>query len=355
MHFARTLVVAAIGGLFGPALDAQNVAYYGNASPTTGALNAYPMGKEGIRSQQLIPGSVFGGLPVVINDLYFNSAPWTTNSVFLSQVYYDDIEIRMSSTSVTSLTNDWAVNAPLPTTVYRGPLLVDFEGDAWSPIGMPGYYVWVPLAPGDNLVVDIIIWSVADTGAQQPDSAGHFWYLRTDTNTGLQRAVRDGWVYNQQSIVQAVDTYGAKMGFLLFDGQFVPHVGSCPGSSGSTPKIEATPGTWPQPNSSFDVLLSDGPSNSIAALMLSLETNNYLGVQLPFDMGAIGAPGCTMWQGTEVAFSPVATGAFGSATHTLQFPNGFPLGVNFYGTWLTLDPTANALGIVPSGFATMSL
>lgn len=354
MHAARLLAVV-LGCLVASKLAAQNVVYYGNPSTTTGTINAYPMGEEGIRTQQLIPGSVFGGVVAVINDIYFASAAWTSGVSPGTQVYYDDIEIRMSSTSANALTNDWATNMPMAQTVYRGPLLVKFEANAWSPIGLPQSYVWIPFGPNDNLVVDFIIWSVADTGAHQPDGLGHFWYLRTDTATGLERAASNNWTAAQSPTAQAVDDYGAKIGFLLFDGQFVAHEGTCPGSSGATPTIGAQPGTWPIANATFDVELTGGPANSVAALVLSTETSNYLGVSLPFDMTILGATACTMWHGLEVALPGVPTNGAGAATYTLAFPSNFPGGVRFYGTWLTLDTAANTFGIVPSGFATMSL
>ncbi|MFN3242874.1 MAG: hypothetical protein ACE37K_15340 [Planctomycetota bacterium] len=353
MQIARILTAAALGALLSASLGAQNVVYHGNTSTTTGGPNAYPLGKEGIRCQQLIPGSVFGGLPSVINDVYFNMSNY--GGLAGTQIYFDDIEIQMSSTPSQSLSSDYAANMPFAQLVYRGPLLVNLTGDAWSPIGLPLSYVFVPFSPTDNLVVDFTIWSVADSGAMTPNSLGHYVYFRTDTNLGIERAVTTDWTTLQPTTAQAVDDYGAKMGFLLFDGQFVAHLGSCPGSSGAVPRIGAQPGTWPVANSTFDVELTDGPSNSLAALVLSLETTNYLGVPLPFDMAPIGAAGCTFWHGSEVAFAPVLTDVNGAATQPLVFPAAFPGGIRFYGSWLTLDANANALGIVPSGFATMSL
>ncbi|MCK5941227.1 MAG: hypothetical protein KAI24_04585, partial [Planctomycetes bacterium] len=216
-------------------------------------------------------------------------------------------------------------------------------------------YVWVPLAPGDNLVVDFTIWSVADTGSQTPDSQGHYWYFRIDSSFNLPRAHATNYTTSLPANASGVDSFGAKLGFLLWDGQFVAHEGSCAGSSGAVPTIGANAGTWPQTNSSFDVTLTDGPANSFASLILSTETSNHLGVPLPLDMGVLGATGCTFWQGWEVALPGVATDALGGATTTLQFPPAFPTNIRFYGTWITLDGNANAFGIVPSGFATMSL
>ncbi|MCK5940830.1 MAG: hypothetical protein KAI24_02575, partial [Planctomycetes bacterium] len=83
-------VAAALTSWLGCCLPAQNVVYHGNQTPNVGSLNAYPLGKVGIRVQQLIPGTLFGGVPTLINDIYFNSAPWTSGVATGSQIYYDD-------------------------------------------------------------------------------------------------------------------------------------------------------------------------------------------------------------------------------------------------------------------------
>ena len=51
----------------------------------------------------------------------------------------------------------------------------------------------------------------------------------------------------------------------------------------------------------------------------------------------------------------VLTDPTGNATTTLAMPAGPFNGVRLHGTWLCLDPAANAFGLVPSGFATMIL
>jgi len=338
--------------LLGGALAAQNVAYHDDPDPTTGSNNSFPFGSEGVRTQQLIPGSVLGSTPAVINDLLVNPSVAGSPPVPSSQVFYGDFEIRMGTTQLTQLTTVWANNVSNPTTVYRGPLLVDFVRDTWVPLGLPNSYLWSP-QPGDNLVVDFICWDVIDTGAVQPGTNGYFMDLRRSPSNSISRAYKLGWTNGQPSSASGVDGFGIKLAFLLDDGAFVPHAGACAGSNGLVPRIAATPGTWPMAGQPFDVLLRDGPGSSAAALVLGFETANHLGVALPYDMAPLGAAGCRFWHGWEAFLAPVATDALGDATFSLQFGPFWPAQTRLYGTWLTLDAVANAFGVVPSGFATM--
>ncbi|MCK5942498.1 MAG: hypothetical protein KAI24_11045 [Planctomycetes bacterium] len=345
---------ALLCALLGASLCAQNIVYHDDPNPTTGGGNAFPFGSEGVRTQQLIPGSVLGSIPVVINDLFVNPRVSSNPAYQSSQVYYGDFEIRMGATQLTTLTNDWATNMPNPTTVYRGPLLVNFVKDAWVPLGLPNWYLWLA-QPGENLVIDFICWDVLDTGAVPPTVNNYFMDMHRSPTSSISRAYRLGWTTNQQATSAGVDGAGIKLGLLLNDGVFVSHEGTCAGSSGQVPKISANPGSWPIAGQPYDVFLTDGPPNSFAAVVLGFETTTYLGIPLPFDMAPLGAPGCTFWHGWEAFLPPVLTDASGNATFTLQFTLAWPPQTRLYGTWLTLDAAANAFGIVPSGFATMIL
>ena len=340
--------------LLSAALSAQNIVYHDDPNPTSGGGNAFPFGSEGVRTQQLIPGSVLGSTPAIINDIYVNPRISSNLTYQTSQVVYGDFEVRMGTTQLTTLTNTWANNSSNAVTVYRGPLVVYFVRDTWVPLGLPNWYLWAP-QPGDNLLVDFICWDVIDTGAVPPSFNGYFMDMHRSPTSSISRAYRLGWTTNQPATSAGVDGSGIKLGLLLNDGTFVPHQGSCAGSNGLVPEISATAGTWPIPGQSFDVFLNDGPANSVAAMVLGFETVNYLGVPLPYDMALLGAPGCTFWHGWEALLAPVPTDANGDASYLLQFTSAWPTQARVYGTWLTLDPAANAFGLVPSGFATMIL
>lgn len=350
----RSLAIA--GALLAPFLTAQqNIVYHDNPAPTVGTANAFPFGANGVRIQQLIPQSVLGASAAVIQDLFVNAQIAATATPTESQVYYGDFEIRMGLTQLTTLTTTWATNSPNPTTVYRGPLLVRFVKDQWVPLGLPASYVWAPTSAADNLVIDFICWQVTDIGAVTPGPSGYFLNVRSSPTQGISRAYRLGWVAGQQATSLNVDGNGIKLGFLFNDGNFVTHDGSCAGSSTARPRIGASPGTWPQLGQPFDITLADGPANLLATLVLGLDTTIYGGLPLPLDLGLLGAPGCRFWHSWELLLPVVAVDPAGAATFTLQVPNGPWSGVRLYASWLCLDPTANAFGFVPSGFATLIL
>lgn len=349
----RILPLLSVCALLCAALSAQNFVYHDDASPTVGAGNAFPFGAEGVRTQQLIPGSVLGSAPAVINDLLVNPRYGGPLGITNSQVHYGDFEIRMGTTQATTLSSVWANNTSNSVTVYRGPLLVHFVMSQWVPLGLPNAYQWSPQSPSDNLVIDFICWDVIDTGAVPVNSFGHFLSMRRSASDTIERAYRRSWTTQQSSNATWVDGFGIKLGFLLDDGNFVTHQGTCAGSSGLVPEIAVPPGTWPMAGSTLDVSLANGPASSFASLALGFEADSYLGFSLPLDMGLLGAPGCTFWQGWEVLLAPVATDAAGAAITTLQFPASVPSQLRLYTTWVCLDAAANSFGVVPSGFATL--
>jgi hypothetical protein len=342
--------------LLAPSLASQqNIVWHDTQVPTVGNANAFPFGVQGVRTQQLVPQSALGATPAVIQDLFVNPQISNNTALLESQVWYGDYEIRMGITQLSTLTNTWATNSPNPTTVYRGPLLVRFVRDQWVPIGLPASYLWLPTSPSDNLVIDFICWQVINSGSVPPTVNGYFLNVRSSATSSISRAYRLGWTNGQPTTSAGVDGAGIKLGLLLNDGNFVAHDGSCQGSNALVPEIGALPSTWPQLGLPFDVTLADAVPASLATLALGLEATNYLGVPLPVDMGVLGAPGCRFWHGWELLLPFVVTDAAGAATTTIPLPAGAYNGVRLYGTWLCVDPAANAFGLVPSGFATMIL
>lgn len=347
--------VLATLALLGASLTAQtqNIVYHDDPNPALGATNQFPFGSAGVRTQQLIPQSVLGASPQLIQDLFVDAEIGTTG-VTQVQVWYGDFEIRMGTTQLTTLTNDWATNLPNPTTVYRGPLLVRFVRDQWVPIGLPAPFLWYPLTAADNLVIDFICRNVTAVGAGGPPS-GLFMPLRRSVNATISRAYALNWATTQSTTAVGVDGYGIKLGFLFNDGNFVTHDGRCAGSTGSVPAIGGTPGAWPQAGQSFVVSLADALPNSLAVLTLGLDGQSYGGAPIPLDLGLLGAPGCRFWHSPDLLLPAVLTDSTGAAPYTLVFPGSTPFGLRLFGTWLNLDLAANQFGLVPSGFATMIL
>lgn len=357
MH--TTLPSIAVLLLAAAASAQQNIVHHDDPNPALGRANAFPFGSEGTRIQQLIPQSVLGGIPQIIQDLFVNpqiNSPTASTVYNVSQVYYGDFEIRMGTTQLSTLTNDWASNLPMPTTVYRGPLLVRFVRDEWVPLGLPASFLWLPLSPADNLVIDFIQWQVLDRGAVPPDVNGYFLNVYSSQTGGISRAYRRGWTAAQPATSAGVDGAGIKLGFLFNDGNFVGHDGSCPGSSGQVPAIGTPPGSYPQLGSPFTIELSQGPAGLAASLVLGFSTAAYGPFGLPFDLAPFGAPGCVVWSAPEASVGIFPLDPTGAASFQLALPNLPQLStLRVHASWICIDPTANLLGLVPSGYGTMIL
>jgi len=327
----------------------QNIVYVPDNNAAVGTVNGFPFGNAGTRTQQIIPQSMIGSTPGLIQDLFVapNITSGTTGAND-SEVVYGDIEIRMGITQLTTLTNTWATNCTNPTTVYRGRLRVHFTRNVWTPLGMPASYLWLPLSPADNLVVDIITWSIVDRGVVPTG------YCMSVHSGGLSRAYLINYGTTLSATSAGVDTYGVKLGFLFSDGNFVGHGGGCPGSSTLAPTIGVAPGTWPQLGSVLDVRLSQGPIGIGAALVLGFNTQTIAGLPLPLDLVLFGAPGCFAWHDSVATLPVVPTNATGDASQLIPIPNSAGLmSLRVYGTWLCIDPLANSLGATTSGYGTI--
>jgi hypothetical protein len=158
----------------GPATKAV---FHKDNSPTLGGGNAFPWGSQGIRYQAIVANALIGG-PAVIQDILV--AGRGTNR----DIPYADIEIRMGLTTQAVETNNWDLNNPNPTMVYRGPLHTKFIVGAWNGIGLPNSYVYAP-TNNENLCVEVIIYDVADIAGTGPLN---FYSPLTGTSPAVGRA-----------------------------------------------------------------------------------------------------------------------------------------------------------------------
>lgn len=336
--------------------QSQNIAYHDDNSAITGRTNAFPFGATGCRIQQLAPNSVLGNAPALIQDVFIAGALDSGGIYNESDIFYDDFEIRMGTTTSTTLSTTWAANSSNFQTVYRGPLRVRFVRDQWTAIGLPSPYLWLPTSTSDNLVIDFICWSTLDTGAIPPNPSGYFMNVRTSVGGVIPRAYLRNWVSTQPATAQNVDGAGIKLGFLLGDGNFVAHGGGCVGSSGLASEISAVPGTWPQIGGTLDLRVDFAGQNLASFVSLGIDNLTLGGLPLPLGLGSVGAPGCWLWHDSLAVSAGIPTGPTGSASLVLGVPNSAALiGARLYATWFNFDPTANTLGLTTSGYGTIIL
>src|SRR5690606_9316970 len=101
----------------------------------------------------------------------------------------------------------------------------------------------------------------------------------------------------------------------------------------------------PQLGSNVDFVLRRAAPGAPAALVHGGSDASWSGVPLPFDLGALGAPGCALHCRPDVLL-PAIVGPAGQATVRIAIPADPNFtGAEFFAQFLVLDPTANALGL----------
>lgn len=122
----------------------------------------------------------------------------------------------------------------------------------------------------------------------------------------------------------------------------------CTGGGGSflVPSLEVS-GNPTIGNTLVQTLSAAKPSSS-AFQMVGFSDTAWGGTPLPFAMGGIGAPSCSLFVSPDVVIG-VATSAAGAATRNLGLPNTAALvGGRLFEQFLVLDGPANALGVTVS-------
>ncbi|MBL8755637.1 MAG: hypothetical protein JNK15_20245 [Planctomycetes bacterium] len=129
------------------------------------------------------------------------------------------------------------------------------------------------------------------------------------------------------------------------DAEAKPFGIGCQGTAG-VPTLRAL--SAPINAANFDVRLDHVPAVPGLAVVASGTSYTLSGpLPLPFDLGAIGGPGCQAYVSAD--FTQVAIASGGVATSTLAIPNNSGLlGVPIYQQAIVLDAGANALGLTTS-------
>ncbi|MEE2886151.1 MAG: hypothetical protein VX951_01855 [Planctomycetota bacterium] len=314
---------------------AQQNIVYNDPNPAGG--NAFPFGSEGIRYQSVMEGAKLTQalVPVVVRDLFVYGR---SNGLLCS---YEDIEIRMGVTSAphnAMLATDWATNNPNPTTVYRGPLAINFQANVWSGIGLPVPYTFIPTAATDNLCLEVIVHSAKKmvTG-----TSSNFYFAGASST--VFRAFRYKWTAggNPPPMTGAA---GQCVGFLLNNGNFAVH--GQYGISSAATKVEISGSTYPQPGKLLTINLTGGGPYRTSFLAFGF-------TYAPFDMTVMGAPRSNIWFNPLISVATVSD-ANGAAAIPLVIPTTLTTGTVF-AQWYQVDPGAyqNTLGLVTSDCATI--
>jgi len=315
-----------------------------DGNPTTGSGNTFPWSRQGLRYQTIFPAAKMGNIPCLVNDILV--APQITMNPTIKTAVYDDIEIRIGATSVSTPTTNWATNNPKPTTVYRGPMRVTFEKGKWRGLGLPKPYLFIPTpAGGTNLCVEFIMWKFNPTFNSQTVS------IRAVTAPStVRRAYYYLWT-TAQNTPASVGTGAARMGLICNNGNFVVTEQGCNSSNNTTLAISAD--TFPQATKPLSISLAGGKPGTAAYLVIGLSDTKWPGGSLPYDTSGLGAPGCFIWN-DPLAFVPTATNTSGNATLKFTVPSATGA-ARAYVHWWNFDKAANSLGVTSSNYAKILL
>lgn len=119
-----------------------------------------------------------------------------------------------------------------------------------------------------------------------------------------------------------------------------PYGSACAGPGGTLPTIQTDGDPYPG-NLEFAIELSNAPSGSLAALLIS---NTLTTAPIP------GAPGCTLYVDFPLLLAmPTITTAAGDASVSVPIPVGAPPGALLGFQWGVYTPGYNAFGWIASG------
>lgn len=144
--------------------------------------------------------------------------------------------------------------------------------------------------------------------------------------TNLHLTLGDVWEYEA----------GASANYQLYGA-------GCAGSRG-VPTLAPKAGSLPRVGSPFDLDVSNLPFTGAVFVFLGISDTTFGPTPLPFALGGLGAPGCSILASGEAPF--LVPNLLGSATWQWQTPNA--PGVSFFNQAFAFDPAANVLGLSAS-------
>ena len=304
-------------------------------SPTTGNLEFVPMGQARTSTnwtnqkyQTLIPGRLAN--TIRINDLGF--APSTTNLHRFESITIK-MDILPSTTTVLDPTFSNNLTSNAVTVLDARDYVWHLEKDKWNRIGLQRDFFWSPKQ--GNLLIEI---EVRGAGALVGSTGGF------RASTTIERLYAAGWTTQPPAKGNTVPSLAAlKIELVSTDADTMPLGQGCAGSNG-TPALSFS-GTS-QLGKTLTVHLDNALANSAAAHILGSSNAAPL---FPIDLGAAGAPGCSLYVALDVLF-PVSTGT-GSSQSPIQIPIDTTfVGKRLWNQFFVLDKNANNFGLVASNY-----
>ena len=313
----------------GTGLGANHVLPAANANAFGGSDNSIPFTWSPVRYQQLFAGADLPAALVMAGlSLRQNERGPVAHGVTV------DLEIHVGYTTrtPTTMSSSFASNfdAGAPVTVLPRTLVV-FPDQPNPPTNPTDFFFTIPwpatfswnAATDRHFLVEVLVFG--NSNGNQP------WGYPLDATGGATARLYGSPPTATTGTLER--NYGLVLGI-----RALTHT--------ATPILFST--STPQINDTFRVRVAQARPAAPALLCLGTSRTAWGSIPLPFDLGAIGAPGCLLL--TSVLDSrPVTTSAAGEASFSYGLPNDiYMLGLPFYNQWLVADPTVNALGFVLS-------
>ncbi|MFQ5504837.1 MAG: hypothetical protein ACE5F1_08585, partial [Planctomycetota bacterium] len=287
----------------------------------------WPHATANFRAQQVFLGSE-APTAGTFNALALRQDERPQNSPAGSQVL--KITLGYTTLNHTSLgltfASNW--NSGTPSVVFNGtinyPALTGANSDAKKfkvMIPFTRNFSYVPKS-GRNLLLEVVNTSAKDLSTTV-DAA-----ITSTATTATVIAVSA----TATKAVAKVDHFGVVACFGL------------PGNPGAIPVLSNT--GRPTVGGAYNVNLSRAVASSTALLLIGASKTKWGALPLPFDMTALGAPGCKLLAGGDLIV-PVPTDRLGTATLQLKVPlNNVFCGVSIFNQYIIFDKNANNLGLV---------
>jgi hypothetical protein len=244
-----------------------------------------------------------------------------------------DLDIRIGYTThlPSTMSTTFATNfdSGTPVTVLPRTMVVfpdqpvggpTSPADFFFTIPWPVYFPWAP-APGLNFLVQVTVYGNSN--------GNQIWGYPLDAGYGQTARLYGSPASATTGVLEP--NYGLVLCVRELTNRAVPVL-----DSKETPQI----------GNQFPVRVSHARVSSFALLLLGLSNTNWNGIPLPFDLGPVGAPGCSLLaSGNDLQF--MSTNAAGAGSFTYDIPNEiYVLGAKFYNQCLVADPGTNGLGYV---------
>lgn len=300
------------------------------ANTSWGSGNAIPLGWSPNRFQQFFLGSELPSAMTMASLALRQPHTGPTAAGFSVDL---DIKVgytsRWAGTISSTFAANWDLGSPvqvLPRSVVVFPdqhTVPQVFSEMVVTIPWPVHFDWVP-QPGRNLLVEITVYgnSVGSGiyGYPIDNVSGTYGQWGTPANATTANG-------------GAVRAFGPVMAFGAWTQTAVPRVYST-----GTPQIGDT----------FRVRIAQARAAAPVLLLMGLGISSCQGLPLPLDLGAYGAPGCSLLIDpfdTQV----VVSNASGQGSFQYSIPNNiYALGLHFYEQAFPADPGANALGLAAS-------